>query len=292
MSNKVLVIGAINVDILAASTNDLVKEDSNLATIDFGFGGVGGNIATNLAHIGIETHMLTTVGDDYFSDLIIQRYKELQITLKHEKIAHTNSNIYLAVLDKKDLYVGLNDMSLTNHIDKAFIQKYKDYINEFTTIVVDNNLSEEALIELTNVLQDQTLIVDAVSMTKAPKLKAILHRINYLKLNSLELDVLSSESTLEHQLQEISNAGVTSLIVTNKDEDIILYKNNTVYQTPVLQSNNIVSTSGCGDAFISGVTYGIVNNKTDKESLEYGKQLAQQTLQVKESINEKVKIND
>jgi pseudouridine kinase len=292
MSNKTLIIGAINIDILAFSKNELIQEDSNLANITFCFGGVGGNIATNLAHLGIETHMLTTIGDDYFSDLITQRYKELDIALKCQKIANTNSNIYLAVLDKKDLYVGLNDMSLTKYIDKSFIQKHEAYINQFTTVIVDNNLPEDALTELISVMKDQTLIVDAVSMTKAPKLKSILHRIDYLKLNSLELDILTKSTTIEEQLKEMSDAGVRALIVTNKEEDIVFYKNKTVYKTKVLKTDNIVSTSGCGDAFISGVAYGVINHKTDHQSLEYGKQLAQQTLLVKESINEKVKIND
>lgn len=292
MLNKVLVIGAINIDILASSRKPLVKEDSNISDITFSLGGVGGNIATNLANCGVNTSMLTTLGDDYFSDLITKRYKDLKIDLNYTEIENNSSNIYLAVLDKQDLHLGLNDMSLTKHINKEFIQKHKDYINSFNYLVVDNNLPEEALIELTSIIKKQILIVDAVSITKAPKLEKILHRIDYLKLNKQELNTLTINQSTEEQIKELSNKGVKALIITDKNNDILLYKNNLLYKTPVIKVDNIISTSGCGDAFISGVTYGIINQADDYLSLEYGKQLASQTLQVLESTNEKVKIND
>ncbi len=292
MSNKVLVIGAINIDILASSNKDLVKEDSNLANITFDFGGVGGNIATNLANLNVEVSMLSTLGDDYLSDLIINRYNELGISLKYTKIKNKSSNIYLAVLDKNDLYLGLNDMSLTDYMDQAFMMEHKDYINQFDYLVIDNNLSVEALNALVAIKNNQVLIADAVSMTKAPKLKAILSELDYLKVNKQELAMLSNEKDALAQIKEVSSLGVKNLIVTNKQEDIILYKDNEIITTHVIKTDNIVSTSGCGDAFISGVTYGIINKKPILTSLEYGKQLASQTLQVKESTNKKVKIND
>ena len=42
MLNKVLVIGAVNIDIFASTDKPYVLEDSNPATISLGFGGVGG----------------------------------------------------------------------------------------------------------------------------------------------------------------------------------------------------------------------------------------------------------
>ena len=61
---KVLVVGATNLDIIARLSHSVIPRDSNPANISTSWGGVGHNIALNLAHLGMDVHFLTAVSTD------------------------------------------------------------------------------------------------------------------------------------------------------------------------------------------------------------------------------------
>ena len=58
-----VVAGGVNVDIGGRSFAPLVAQDSNPGTVRLSLGGVGRNIAHNLALLGTDVHLLTAYGD-------------------------------------------------------------------------------------------------------------------------------------------------------------------------------------------------------------------------------------
>ena len=70
-SDYVVVIGGANVDIGCTPYNELIPEDSNPGRITITFGGVGRNIAHNLANLGVNTKLITAVGNDPFGNEIL-----------------------------------------------------------------------------------------------------------------------------------------------------------------------------------------------------------------------------
>jgi len=59
-----VVVGGVNVDIGGRSFAPLRPEDSNPGKVSVSMGGVGRNIAHNLALMGVDVRMLTAYGDD------------------------------------------------------------------------------------------------------------------------------------------------------------------------------------------------------------------------------------
>ena len=60
----VVVIGGLTRDVGGKPFSKLIMEDSNPGIVNTTMGGVGRNIAHNMSLMGIETKMLTAVGDD------------------------------------------------------------------------------------------------------------------------------------------------------------------------------------------------------------------------------------
>ena len=60
----VVVIGGMNMDICGRSTSTVVDRDSNPGVVSMSAGGVGQNIAQNMAHLGMPTYLITVYGDD------------------------------------------------------------------------------------------------------------------------------------------------------------------------------------------------------------------------------------
>ena len=64
------VVGAANIDIGGFPLGRLSLRDSNPGRITLSAGGVGRNIACNLARLGVETRLIAALGTDAFADLI------------------------------------------------------------------------------------------------------------------------------------------------------------------------------------------------------------------------------
>ena len=64
------VVGAANIDIGGFPSGRMAIQDSNPGRIALSTGGVGHNIACNLARLGVETRLVTALGADAFADIV------------------------------------------------------------------------------------------------------------------------------------------------------------------------------------------------------------------------------
>lgn len=61
------VVGGVNMDIGGQSDGPLVPGDSNPGRVRISLGGVGRNIAHNMALLGLDVRFLTAFGDDLYA---------------------------------------------------------------------------------------------------------------------------------------------------------------------------------------------------------------------------------
>jgi len=286
---KILVIGAQNIDLFAHSKSDYVLHDSNISKIHMAFGGVGCNIATNLSILGNPVDFLTVFGEDYLSQVAKQNLSDLNIHFNESCVVENAGNsIYLGIMDKaNDLYLGLNDMDILNSLDVTFFKDKTPYIENFDTLVIDNNLNLKALQYLLKVFKHKKIIMDAVSASKALKLKGLLSSIFLLKLNMMELDALSDKIKISERLDELLNQGLSSVILTNSAKEIIFKSTNTHITTKPISIQKIENATGAGDAFVSGYIHGLMQGKLIEECLEIAKKAAYSCLQSPNSTIEK-----
>ena len=249
--SKILVIGAQNIDIFAKNNKDYILHDSNISAISFSFGGVGRNITENLKRLETDVSFLTVFGNDLFSTLSKTSLDDMVVSYKHSKTSNNKNSVYLGILDKdNDLFLGLNDMDIVKDLDIAFMKQNKDYINSFDILVIDNNLEEEVISYLLDA-HHQIKVMDGVSAHKVHKLKNNLHKIDYLKLNQIELVELTNNKGLTY-FEDMD----INLIITNQDKDIIYYDGEIKRYNPK-PIKKIINASGAGDAFISGFIKGL-----------------------------------
>ncbi len=284
---KVLIIGAQNIDIYAKTEDEYVLHDSNLANIHIAFGGVARNIAANIRRMNNAVSFLTIFGDDEFSKSAINSLIDLSIDISHSLFLENASNsVYLGVMDKdNDLFLGLNDMDILTKLTKAYLTTQKDYINSFDILVIDNNLTKEAIEYLLINHHDKAIVMDAVSTKKVMKIANLLKYIDLLKVNRLELDKLSNEQILLNQITDLQKRGATKIIITNQDQEITLVTKEEILTTNPISLTNVINASGAGDAFLSGFVHGMIHGLNNQKSLLYAKKLAYLTLLSNNSTN-------
>ncbi|MEI6062391.1 MAG: PfkB family carbohydrate kinase [Bacteroidota bacterium] len=291
---KTLVIGAQNIDIFAHTESQCTLNDSNRAKIYMAFGGVACNIVTNIALLGNKVSFLTVFGDDTFSSVAKKNLQDLNIDI-HESLELKNesNSIYMAVMDKdNDLFIGLNDMAITDRLNVDFFKGKSDFIAGFDLLVIDANLSFDALEYLLRTYQKKQIIMDAVSAEKVVKLKGLLKYITLLKLNLKELDALSDKATIDSKMDELLSRGLEKILMTNSGNEIICKSKNEYIKTMPLKANTIVNSSGAGDAFLGGFIHGILNEKSLAHCLEIAKKTAFLTLQSSTSTNTTITLTE
>ena len=169
VSYPVLVFGGAVVDIIARSQHPLVPGSSNPGSVRSSYGGVGRNIASNLARLGKSVRLVSVVCDDEQGRAIVHDAKavgvdtSLLLTLPPKPAAKAGEEekgvtrsvataTYLGIHKPDgDLFGGVADMSIFTYMTKAYIRSLTTHIMHSALIVVDANMSSEALSELVGI---------------------------------------------------------------------------------------------------------------------------------------------
>ena len=294
---KVVVVGGANLDIKGYSPN-YIKGSSSPGWIEESSGGVGRNIAEDMALLGQEVVLLTAISSDHFGQKLKDETKEAGVDISHFKISSAQEHktgIYLAHLDQDgDLIGAVNDMRILKEIDSNYLREKRKIIETSAMLIFDTNLEEKTINYLIELCSEKKMvkIADAVSVEKALKLKGKLEKIDYLRGNLDEIEVVldivkieESEKTrkldLKDRIKRVKdfyeqNKYLPELIIsTGKDGAYYLSHHNGSakvkhFRAADINSEEIVETTGAGDALTAGLAAGIMNKLPLKEAIELG----------------------
>lgn len=252
---RVLVIGAVNMDIGARSCAALVSGDSNPGKITTSLGGVGRNIAHNLCLLGVETAMLTVLGEDDFARAIRRNAAEIGLDLSLSAvIPGGQTSTYLYIDDcSGDMALAVNDMAIYEHMTPAFLEERIDAINAFDMVVLDANPPEESIRWL---CENCTvpIVCDPVSAIKAQKLRGILGQLYALKPNRMEAEMLTGEKEPAKMAEKLSAAGLQKVFISLGADGIYAANAEGERCTVPCPRVEVANATGGGDAMTAALT--------------------------------------
>ena len=187
-----VVVGGVNLDIGGRPFASLVAADSNPGRVRMSLGGVGRNIAHNMALLGLDTRLLTAFGDDLNAQKLAASCGELGIDISQSPvIPGGRTSTYLFINDERgDMALAVSDMEIYRHLTpQALAQRHK-LLDASQVVVIDTNIPEESIAWLAENCA-APLFADPVSTAKAVKLKPVLGKLHTLKPNRLEAELLS-----------------------------------------------------------------------------------------------------
>ncbi len=98
LADRVVVVGGINADLKARTTAPLVPGTSNPGTATLTPGGVGRNVAENLAHLGRPVALVGVVGDDDLGRLVLDATAAAGVDVSHVRTHPGPTGSYTALL--------------------------------------------------------------------------------------------------------------------------------------------------------------------------------------------------
>lgn len=143
---SVVVVGGANLDIQGMSFARFVGADSNPGIIERSAGGVGRNIAENLARLGMEVSLISVFGDSEEGLSLLEGCRRSGIEVSQSLIVSDRAPTYLAIVDRTGALVGaVADMGAMDRLTPEQLEKRVSILDSAAFLVVDTNVPKESL---------------------------------------------------------------------------------------------------------------------------------------------------
>lgn len=290
--HDVVVIGGANIDITGTIHGQTHKNDSNPGNVNMTLGGVGRNIAENLAHLDVNVQLISAVGDDFYGEQIITTCRNLGIDMSmSKKYGDYRTSVYMQVLDGEgQLDIAISDMNIMEKITVDELMNHQAKLNRAKAIVADGNLEVE-VIEYLAMNYGDKLFYDTVSIAKSIKVAPYLNHVYCMTPNIKEAQhIIGKTANIEETLTALHQQGVKFPVITDGSAGAVYYENGVKKSAPVPVV--VKSVTGAGDALMAGLVYGFIHEKSTKECMDCGMIMASKALESDDSVNNQIKHMD
>ena len=229
----IYVFGGINLDVVAKINGAAKLYESNIANISLRAGGVGRNIARAIGNY-TKCEFITCISNSLYNE-IVDDLKHNNVSLTYSKYLNDSKslNMYLDILDSNGVVVGACDTKALESFDENDIKNALSIINDNDIVVIDANIPELAEYIVNN--SKGFKIIDAVSSVKLEKIKHITDKIDFIKVNNYEYEIIKDKLP-NNYLLTYGNGGFISF----NDEKLSFSHKELIPINP----------TGCGDTFL------------------------------------------
>ena len=315
-SKPVTVIGAVNIDISASASASFRKADSNPGKIKVSAGGVGFNIASNSALLGVPVCFISAFGGDTHASFLKHKCLERGLDISASLTVDTAvSSCYVCINNEDgDMVSAVNDMDIYEHITPEYIEKKLPLINKSALCVIDTNIPARTIAYIAEHCT-VPLIAEPVSAHKAVKLLPVLHKLYALTPNKMEAFALYNASKagqgISPALAELAlffiESGVRRIYISLGEKGLFCADKNARYRVKPFVPENadrarkavrkgadstkgaqhiIKNTTGAGDSQTAAVVWAVLKNMSLKESANAGIAAASLCLESEEAVND------
>jgi pseudouridine kinase len=296
MKPQVTVIGTIFVDCKGFAKQRYHAAGRNLGDIKFVHGGVGRNVAENLAHLGIGTTFISSIDQSAIGKEVLTRLKAAEIDTTYVSIAESQGmGMWLAILDESgDLAGSISQMPNLNLLASTLRAHGRTIIPQSTHVVLELDLNAQITQNVLALAAEYRKPVYGIPGNLAVILnhRHVLQDLDCFICNNIEAERLIAKPFAHHdfpQMQKdlrlfVRDTGLKSMVITLGSQGSIYYDlptDEAGYQ-PIFPVTP-VDSCGAGDAFFSGTVMGLVRGHHLREAVVYGTKLAAWTIQSAEN---------
>lgn len=292
MDGYIVVAGGINVDIKGKAFDRMDIGSSSPGAIEISPGGVGRNIAHNLALLSVPAILLSAVGSDAQGLKVLNETADGGVNMDHVlRVESTLTGTYIALLDNAgEMTAALSDMQILNKLDKDYFKAKLAILEKASFIICDANLpapSIEFIISIANSCSIPVCL-EPVSVKKSLKLKNCLKGIDFITPNLDELAALTGMNAHTNKAElmaaQLIKSGVRN-VITTLGKDGLCYTNAEGSKYFRSIPTAVADVTGAGDSLTAGFFYGLMKHRSIEKALLCGIAAAAITIGSKETVS-------
>ena len=272
----IAVIGGANIDIKAKASEPNRLGTSNPGVVSSTAGGVGRNIAHNLARLGSRVALISVVGNDAHGNAVLEETARAGVDVSRVTRSATNTGSYVAVLDHDgELITALNDMRCVEDITPAIIAANAETIRAAALVVADCNLPQATLNAIA-AMAGEKLMIEPVSVPKSRKLVEVLKLspVFLASPNFDQIEFLSGTRDIEAAFAFMHGKGLRNVVIHAGAEGAFVSNGTGVDHVEAHPPQRIVDVTGAGDAAVAGLVFGLLQGENLAVAAARGQKLA------------------
>ena len=291
LPNRVICLGAANIDVRCAFDNNAIDGTSNPAAISQSTGGAALNTARILAANGCNTRFIGLVGDDDDAHQVANALRDSNVENGLVHLTGHSTGKYISMLEPDGtLKIACNDMKIhqefsTDLLDKQFANQA---LEDYSALYCDANIPEQALKRAFQMMHQLTpgalKCATTVSTAKAQRLSASLELIDVLFTNKSEAAALlglnNKDASTNHLADSLASLPIKSGIISDGSNPLFYWANDGVQSIDIPPVSEIVDVVGAGDALAAGTIAALVKGDNLSNAVRAGIVSAQKVLMV------------
>ncbi|MFO8192363.1 MAG: PfkB family carbohydrate kinase [Bacillota bacterium] len=287
------VVGTIFVDCKGFAGKPYKADGRNLGEISFVHGGVGRNVAENLACLDLPVTLISTVDRTALGDEVLQRlYEKAVNTSMVKKVDKNGMGLWLALIDEKgDLAGSISQMPDLSLLEQYISARAENLFSKLSHVILELDLNEKIngfVLDLCRRLNKPVYGIPG-NLDIILKKPEMLPQLECFICNVYEAEALVGRKMAGLAIKDIQEVltekffltalGSRYNVVTLGERGSIYYnrRSSTAGYLPA-EIVEVVDTSGAGDAFFSGTVSGLVRRLPLGKAVTIGTKVASWTV--------------
>lgn len=290
MKKKALIVGSLSYDVIFSIHGNIQDEilikEGELGKVNMMFtangrqryyGGTAGNIAYGLGLLGASPLLFSSVGKD-FNDEYRKHLEDLGVEVRVLEKKDQLTATFYAISDEDYQQIGIWQPDAYDGIEK---QEVGSVINdkELSNIEVaifspgTGKSTRNHMLEIRKKLGDKVTVIFDPSQVLSifydeHLLKECLTLADIVISNETEIDQF--EKLFKISQKDVLGYGVETIIETLGEKGVNIITKDETFHVEPKKPRKVTETTGAGDAFRSGLIYGILNNFSVKKACMAG----------------------
>ena len=290
-----VVIGTVFVDIKGFPDDLYIPEGRNAGRVEIVHGGVGRNVAEDIANVELRPRFVGMVDDTAEGAEVLRKLKNHKVNTDYVAVTQDGMGMWLAVFNNGgDIAGSISKRPTSDAMLRMLEEKGDEIFADADSIVIEIDLDKELIKTVFRYAEKYHKKVYAVvaNMSIASQRRDFLQSIDCFVCNEQEAGLLfvcdfsglTPEELCEELSRRVVSARIPSMVVTMGSRGAVYADMNGDKGVYPARKVKVRDTTGAGDAFCAGVAIGLTYGKTMREAVEIGTRLASSVITVSENV--------
>ena len=291
----IVVVGAVFVDVKGFPEDQYIPTGRNAGKVEIVHGGVGRNVAEDIANIELRPTFVSLVDDTAEGEEVINKLRNHKVNTDYIRRVRDGMGMWLAVFDNMgDIAGSISKRPDLSPICEMLDEKGDEIFRNADSIIMEIDIDKEIVKRVFRYAEKYHKPVYAVvaNMSIATQRRDFLQSIDCFVCNQQEVGILfvsdfsgmSPEELCDDLSRRVISAQIPSMVVTMGSRGAVyadMHGDKGMYPA---QKVTVRDTTGAGDAFCAGVAIGLTYKKSMREAVEIGTRLAASVITASENV--------
>ncbi len=291
----IVVIGAVFVDIKGFPRENYISGGRNVGRIEQIHGGVGRNVAEDIANVELRPAFVSLVDDTGIGADVLKKLNSHKVNTSYIRTVPQGMGTWLAVFDNTGDVVGsISQRPDMTPLVKLLEEEGDEIFSQADSIVIEIDQDKELVKRSFRLAEKYRKPVYAVvaNMSIAVQRRDFIRQTDCFICNRQEAGILFSDEyggkttdQMRRILEEkVVQAQIPAMIVTLGDQGAVYATMGGESGYCPAKNVTVRDTTGAGDAFCAGAAIGLTYGKTLAQACEVGSLLAASVIVTDENV--------